>query len=108
MHDVGNVCRSLDAEYDYREKSGDLIQFPASAFFRLHLPELADENSKQLDNDGCRDIRHDTQREDRYVSEGTSGEHIEQAEGVGPVAHAGREFRNHRHVSYTHLTLPTI
>ena len=56
------ICRGLKNKHHHGKITGDLVHFPASAFpFFLHTLEIRYCNSEQLDNDGCRNIGHNTQ-----------------------------------------------
>ena len=44
----------------------------------LQLLEIGNHKSEQLDNNGSRDVRHDSQRKDGCIGKGASGEHIQQ------------------------------
>ena len=43
----------------------------------MHLLEARKHHAQQLDHDGSRDVRHDTEREDGGLGEGASREHVE-------------------------------
>ena len=62
---ICHVGRTLDADDQDGEIPCVLIHLAASAFaLHLEFPEEWDENTKKLDYDGCRDIRHHAQRKD--------------------------------------------
>ena len=76
----GHIGRTLDQKNQDGQISGHLIHLPPSALsFHLEFPEIRNENSEKLDDDGCRDIRHHTEGENRSIAEGSSGEHVQEA-----------------------------
>lgn len=78
---VGNVRRSLKQK-DYNcQIACPLVHFSTSALpLPLHLLEVGDHHTQKLDDDGCGDVRHHSQREDGSVAESAAGEHIQQTE----------------------------
>ena len=78
---TGHVGGTLDGEDSDGEVAGDLVHLPAAALtFHLHFAEGGNEHAQKLDDDRCRDIRHNTEGEDGCITEGTTGEHIEKAD----------------------------
>ena len=68
-----HIGRTLDAENQDGEIPRVLIHLSPSAFaLHLHFAEVRDENTKKLDDDGSRDVRHHTQRKDRGITERTA------------------------------------
>ena len=73
-----------------------LIHLAATALaLALHLLEVRHNESKELNHDGCRDVRHDTQRKDRSVGECTAGEHVQQRHQTraGLLTQSGQSLR---------------
>ena len=63
--DSREIRRTLDSENQDGKIPGNLIHLPASALaFHLKLPEIRNEHSEKLDDDGCRDVRHHSESED--------------------------------------------
>ena len=59
------ISRALDCENQDGQIPGNLIHLPTAALaFHLHLAERRNEHAEELDHDGCRDIRHHTERKD--------------------------------------------
>ena len=54
--------------------------------FLLQALEVRHCHAEQLDDDGCGDIRHDTQGKDGSVAECAAREHVEQAEKTALAA----------------------
>ena len=78
---TGNVRRALDRENQNGKVPCNLIHLSAAALtFHLHLAERRNEHAEKLDHDGCRDVRHHTERKDRSITESTAGEHVEEAD----------------------------
>jgi len=71
----------LDDDNDHRQVTHDLVQFLTSALtFLLQALEVRNSHAKQLDDDRCGNVRHNTQSKNRSITKSTSGEHIEQSE----------------------------
>ena len=71
----------LEHGENHREIAGILIQrLAAGLAFLLQGFELRRHGGQQLDDDRCRDIRHDVQRKDRHAVDAAAGEHVEHAE----------------------------
>ena len=78
--DRGQISRTLDADNHDGQNPGHLVHLLTTALaLHLEFAEVRDKHSKQLDDDGSRDVRHHTQREDGGVTEGTTGEHVQKA-----------------------------
>ena len=78
---VGDISRTLDCKNQDCEIPCILIHFSTSALtFTLQSLEEWEHHSEKLDNDGCGDVWHYAQRENGSITEGTAGEHVEQAE----------------------------
>ena len=79
--DRGDVSRSLDTENGNGEEPGVLIHLLAAALaFHLEFPEERHEHSEKLNHNGCRDVWHYSQCEDRSIAECTSGEHVQETD----------------------------
>ena len=71
----------MDNDDTHGQEAHDLVQFLTAALtFLLQALEVRHCHAEQLDDDGCGDVRHDTQSEDGCVGEGTTGEHVQQSE----------------------------
>ena len=78
--EVLQICGSLEQKDEDGQVAGVLVDLTASALaLALHLLEIGDGNGKDLDDDGCRDVRHDTKCEDGRIGECTSREHVQKA-----------------------------
>ena len=79
--EVGDVRRTLDGDDHDCEVSCVLVHLSAAALtFALEALEEWEHDTKKLDHDGRRDIRHNAECEDGSVAERTTGEHIQKAE----------------------------
>ena len=88
--EVQQIGGSLNQEDNNSEVTGVLIELHASALtLFLHLLEAGHYHAEQLDNDRGSDVGHDTQCEDRGLTESTTREHIEQLHQTtaGELAH---------------------
>ena len=76
---VNEITRSLEEQDSHGQIARDLVHLlTAGLTLFLHLLEIRHCDRKQLYHNRCGDVRHDTQRKDRRVREGSTGEHIEQ------------------------------
>src|SRR5215472_1943364 len=68
---------------------------PSLLAFLLQLLEMWRDRGQELNNDRCRDIRHDVERKDRHAPDRTARERIEHAEDAGliPLKHLGERLR---------------
>ncbi len=81
--EVSDIGAGLESSNDHGEEAGILVDFFAAAVtFLLQFLEIGNRDGEQLDGDGCRDVRHDAQREDGSTRKRTSGEHVEQTENA--------------------------
>ena len=79
--ELGDVGRCLNSQHSHCEVTGDLVDFGTAAFtFLGEALEIRHCQSEELHHDGCRDVRHDTQREDGGVGECAAGEEVKHAE----------------------------
>src|SRR5690606_39333803 len=68
--------RNQDGEY-----ASDLVNSFSSRFtLLLHFLKVGYSDSQQLQHNGCRDIRHDAQSEDRGIAESSSQTGVNQTE----------------------------
>src|SRR5262249_30639883 len=75
----GNTRRLYGAEHD-GEIARICCDLAASEFtFLGQLLQVRPNDRQQLQNDGCRNVRHDAQREDRQSPEISTGEEIEES-----------------------------
>src|SRR5262249_29315780 len=68
---------------------------PSLLAFLLQLLEMWRDRGQELNNDRCRDVRHDVERKDRHAPDRTARERIEHAEDAGliPLKHLGERLR---------------
>ena len=79
--ELGDIGGSLDGQHEHRQITGDLVDFLTAAFaFLLETLEIGHRKRHQLDDNGCGDVRHNTQREDGGVGECAAGEEVEHTE----------------------------
>ena len=87
MEQVSDIRRSLDCEDDNREEACPLIHFAAPALaLLLHLLEVGNHDSHQLDDDRSGDVGHYSECENGGIAKCTAGEYVQQAEQA-VVAH---------------------
>ena len=72
---------------EHRQADGQItgvlgeLRFAGLAFLVQHF-ETRNDHTQQLDDDGCRDVRHDAQCEDRQLEHGAAGEEVDQTDEV--------------------------
>jgi hypothetical protein len=76
----GDAVR-LERRQDHGQVARVLVQgLAAGLAFLLQRLELGRDGGQKLDDDRCRDVRHDVQRKNRHAVDAAAGEHIEHAE----------------------------
>ena len=71
----------LEHGQHHREIAGVLVQdLAARLAFLLERLERGQNGGEKLNDDRCRDVRHDVQGEDRHALHGAAREHVEKAE----------------------------
>ena len=76
---VDQIGRSLEHENGNCQPTRVLVDLPTTALaFALHFLEIRYSDSKKLNDNRGRDVRHDSQCEDRSIGECTAREHVQQ------------------------------
>ena len=76
---VNQIGRSLEHENGNCQPTRVLVNLPTTALaFALHFLEIRNSNSKKLNDNRGRDVRHNSQCEDRGIGECATGEHVQQ------------------------------
>ncbi len=80
-HERLGDAEGLDDRKNNREVTGPLRDLAAAEFaLLLELFKRRNDYREQLQNDGCRNVRHDAQREDGELADIAAGEQIEEPE----------------------------
>ena len=91
MVQVGDVRRALEDQHADGKEARPLIHFAAAAFtFLLHLLEIRDHHTHELDDDGGGDVRHDSECKDGRIAECTAGKDVQQTQKSVAVELAGK------------------
>ena len=70
----------LQRRQDDRAVTGVLVDLLAALLaFLLELLKMRRHGRHQLNDDRCRDVRHDVEREDRHAAKRAAGQHVEHA-----------------------------
>ena len=81
MVQVGDIRRALEDQHADGKEARPLIHLAAAAFtFLLHLLEIRDHHTHELDDDGGGDVRHDSECKDSRIAESTAGKDVQQTQ----------------------------
>ena len=79
--EIGNIGGTLQHQHSDRQETSPLVELTAAALtLLLHLLEVGNDHTHQLDDNRCGDVGHNTKCEYRSIAECTTGEDVQQTQ----------------------------